>query len=161
VVVILIGVAGSGKTTVGRALARRLGARFVEGDDYHAPAAIARMRAGTPLNDADRTPWLVRLNAVAASAVDRREHAVIACSALKERYRDLLRGSLRGVRFVHLKADEGTLRRRLETRSGHFAGPALLASQLGDLEDPADALTLDAATPIEDLVAAIRYELGL
>jgi gluconokinase len=161
VIVFLVGAAGSGKSTVGQALARSMASPFVDGDDYHASASIAKMRAGIPLNDNDRTPWLVRLHAIAAGAVNRREHKIIACSALKERYRDLLRGSLSGIRFVYLKADEATLRRRLEGRSHHFAGSALLASQLADLEEPADALTLDAARPVNELVAAIRYELGL
>jgi gluconokinase len=161
VVVILIGVSGSGKTTVGEALARQTGWRFVEGDDHHSPAAIAKMRAGTPLNDADRAGWLAALHAVAAAAVDRRDHVIIACSALKQRYRELLRGTLRGVRFVYLKADERTLRRRLEQRRHHVAGPALLASQLADLEEPADALTIDATTPADDIARAIRYELAL
>ena len=106
-------------------------------------------------------PWLARLHAVAAAAIDRREHAVIACSALKQRYRDLLRGTLRGVRFVYLKADEPTLRARLEQRRQHFAGPKLLASQLADLEEPADALTIDATSASDDIVKAVRYEFGL
>jgi gluconokinase len=161
VVVILIGASGSGKTTVAEALARQTGWRFVEGDDYHSPAAIAKMRAGNPLNDSDRAPWLASLHAVAAAAVDRRDDIIIACSALKQRYRERLRGALRGIRFVYLKAEEQTLRRRLEERRHHFAGPALLASQLADLEEPTDALTIDAASPPDDIAGAIRYELGL
>jgi gluconokinase len=161
VVVILIGASGSGKTTVGNALSRQTGFRFVEGDDYHSPESIAKMRAGTPLTDADRIPWLARLHAVAAAVLDRREHAVIACSALKQRYRELLRGALRGVRFVYLKADEPTLRRRLDERRHHFARASLLSSQLGDLEEPADALTIDATRPADDIAGAIRYQLGL
>src|SRR5215213_6487778 len=158
VVVIVIGAAGSGKTTVGAELARQTGWRFADADDYHSAVAIAKMRAGSPLNDSDRTPWLVRLHVIAAAAIDRRDPLVVACSALKERYRDVLRGTLRGVRFVYLKADDATLRRRLEQRSHHFAGPALLASQLADLEEPADALTVDAAHPVADIVNTIRYE---
>jgi gluconokinase len=161
VVVILVGVAGSGKTTIGQALATAKGWRFVEGDDYHAPASIAKMRAGIPLTDVDRAPWLAALHRIAAAAVDRREHVVIACSALKTRYRDALRGTLHPVRFVYLKADEATLRRRLEARGGHFAGPALLASQLRDFEQPADAITIDGMRPPEEIVGAIRYELGV
>lgn len=160
-VVFVIGAAGAGKTTVGQTIARELGWRFVEGDDYHSPAAVAKMRGGTPLTDADRAPWLAKLHGVAETAVDRRDDLVIACSALKQRYRDLLRGSLRGVRFVYLKANEATLRRRLEERRGHYAGPALLASQLADLEEPADAVTIDAAKPPAEIAAAVRYELGL
>ena len=151
----------AGKTTIGRALAIRHGWRFVDGDDHHAPAAIAKMHAGIALTDADRAPWLATLHAIAAAALDRREHVVIACSALKERYRDALRGTLRPVRFVYLKADEATLRRRLEDRAGHFAGPSLLTSQLAALEEPADALTIDATRPPDEIVQAIGYELGL
>jgi gluconokinase len=161
VVVIVIGAAGSGKTTIGEELARQTGWRFADADDYHSPAAIAKMRAGTPLDDADRTPWLVRLHAIAAAAIERREPLVIACSALKQRYRNVLRGPLRGIRFVYLKTDEPTLRRRLEQRSHHFAGPALVASQLAALEEPADALTLDAVRPVAEIVGAIRYAFGL
>ena len=160
-VVILAGVAGSGKTTIGRGLAERHGWRFVDGDDYHAPEAIAKMRAGIALTDADRAGWLASLHAIAAAVLDRREHVVIACSALKQRYRDALRGTLGPVRFVYLKADEATLRRRLEERGGHFAGPPLLTSQLADLQEPADALTIDATRPQEEIVNAIGHELGL
>jgi gluconokinase len=160
-VVILVGVAGAGKTTVGLALASRNGWRFVDGDDHHASASIAKMHAGIALTDSDRAPWLASLHAIAAAVLDRRDHVVIGCSALKQRYRDALRGTLRPVRFVYLKADEATLRRRLETRAGHFAGPALLASQLADCEEPTDALTIDATRPPVEIVNAIAHELGL
>jgi gluconokinase len=161
VVVILMGVAGVGKTTVGRSLAAELACRFVEGDDHHSPAAIAKMRAGTPLTDVDRAPWLTALHTLIAAALDRRELVMITCSALKERYRRTLRGDLRGVRFVHLTADQETLARRLAERGGHFAGPSLLTSQLADLETPAAALTIDATRPVEEIVTAIRREFGL
>jgi len=161
VIVILLGVAGSGKTTIGRALADRYGWRLVDADDHHAPAAIAKMRAGGALTDADRAPWLASLHAIAAAAADRRDHLVIACSALKQRYRDVLRGTLRNVRFVYLKADTAAIHQRLEARSGHFFGPALLTSQLGALEEPTDALTIDATGSPDAIVKAIAYEFGL
>jgi carbohydrate kinase (thermoresistant glucokinase family) len=161
VVVVLIGAAGAGKTTVGRALAASLGWRFVDGDDYHSPASVAKMRAGVPLTDDDRVPWLASLHRDIARVLDRREHLVVACSALKERYRRTLAGDLRRIRFAFLKADEATLRQRLANRPNHFAGPALVASQLATLEEPADALTIDAARPPDQIVAAIRYELGV
>jgi gluconokinase len=161
VVVIFMGAAGAGKTVVGRAFAALLSWKFADGDDYHSAAAIASMRAGIPLTDADRAPWLTALHEVAATAVGRREHLAVACSALHERYRNTLRGDLRGVRFVYLKADEATLRRRLSTRTGHFAGPALVTSQLAALEEPADALTVDATRPVSEIVGVVRYELGL
>ena len=161
VVIILMGVAGAGKTTVGAALALELGWRFLDADDLHAPAAIAQIRAGVPLTDADRQPWLAALHSIVATALDRREPLVLACSALKARYRDVLRGDLRSVRFVHLNADRATLANRLEERTGHFAGPALLASQLADLEPPADALMIDARQPLDEIIAAIRGEFGV
>lgn len=160
-VVILIGVAGAGKTTIGRALANELDWRFVEGDDYHAPAAVAKMRAGAPLTDADRAAWLRALHAMIAAALGRREHLILTCSALKARYRQILRGDLRSVRFVYLNADAQTLARRLADRGGHFAGPGLLASQLADLEPPSDALTIDATRPPGEIVGTIQRELGL
>jgi len=161
VVVVIIGPAGAGKTTIGRALATALGWRFADGDDFHTTAAVAKMREGIPLTDTDRAPWLASLHNLVAAAVNRREHLVLACSALKERYRVTLRGDLSAVRFAYLKADQQTLARRLSDRGGHFAGPALLASQLADLEAPADALTVDATEPPETIVGIIRNEFGL
>lgn len=156
-----MGVAGSGKTTIGRALAAELGWRFVDADDYHTRASIEKMTAGQPLTDADRAPWLAALHTLIAHALDRREHLVLACSALKEDYRRALRGGLRQVRFVHLVADEATLRERLEARPDHFARPNLLASQLATLEPPDDALQIDTSQPPERVLAIIRREFGL
>jgi gluconokinase len=161
VVVIMMGVAGSGKTTVGRALATRLGWSFADADDYHLPASIAKMHAGIPLTDADRAPWLVALRRLIARAIDRRENLVLACSALKQSYRDVLEDGLHPVRLVYLKADEAALRARLEHRPGHFAGANLLVSQLATFEEPRDALRVDATAPLEQMLAAIQYEFGL
>jgi gluconokinase len=161
VVVIMMGVAGSGKTTIGRLLAAELGWRFVEGDELHTAAAVEQMRAGRPLTDADRESWIASLHAIIAAAADRREPLILSCSALKERYRRTLRGDLHRVRFVYLKADPDTLGRRLSDRAGHFAGPALLPSQLAALEAPDDAITLDGTRPPDQIVHTIRLELGL
>jgi gluconokinase len=161
VVVILMGVAGSGKTTIGGALAKATGWRFIDADDFHSAAAVAKMHAGVPLTDADRATWLAALHDRVALALDRREHVVLACSALKSRYRQTLRGSLRGVRFAYLAADAQTLAQRLAERSDHFAGPSLLASQLADLEEPTEALAIDATRPPEQIVDAIRREFGI
>ena len=160
-VIVIVGPAGAGKTTVGRALAGAESWRFVDGDDFHTPAAVAKMRAGIALTDAERAPWLASLHDLVSATLGRRDHLVLACSALKERYRATLRGDLRTVRFVYLKADQQTLGRRLADRAGHFAGPTLLASQLADLEEPADALTIDATEPPERIVAIIRREFGI
>jgi len=156
-----MGAAGAGKSTVGEALARALGWPFVEGDEYHSAASIAKMRSGRALTDVDRRPWLAALHRVIGEAVDRREPLVVTCSALHERYREVLRGALSGVRFVYLQADAATLRGRLTARTGHFAGPSLVASQLAELEEPRDALTIDATRPVDEIVHAVRYEFGL
>jgi gluconokinase len=161
VVVILMGVAGSGKTTIGRALAGRLGWPFVDADDYHTPASVAKMREGIGLTEADRASWLAALHAVVARAIDRREHLVLACSALKQTYRELLCGGLHRVRFVYLRAGQAVLRGRLEDRPGHFAGPGLLASQLATLEEPHDALEVDATSAPQEIVGAICTEFGV
>jgi gluconokinase len=161
VVIILMGVAGSGKTAIGQALAAALGWRFEDADTHHPASNVAKMRRGMPLSDADRAPWLASLRALVVRALDRREPLVLACSALKEAYRRTLAGGLRHVRFVHLTADEATLRRRLESRPAHFFGPSLLGSQLAALEVPRDALTIDTTAPPEQALSTIRYEFGL
>jgi gluconokinase len=161
VVVIVMGVAGAGKTTIGRALAAEFGWRFVEGDELHTPAAVEQMRAGIALTDADRESWIAALHGIIAAATNRRESLVLSCSALKERYRKALRGDLRRVRFVYLEADGETLGRRLASRAGHFAGASLLPSQLATLEPPADAITIDATHPPDQIVQTIRLQLGV
>jgi gluconokinase len=160
-VIVLMGPAGAGKTTIGRSLAVDLGWRFVDGDDLQPRANIDKMRRGDPLTDGDRASWLAALHAVIARAIDRREHLLMACSALKERYRSALHADLKPVRFVYLKADTSLLQHRLEQRPHHFAGPSLLISQLTDLEEPADALTIDAANDPSEIVHHIRREFGV
>jgi gluconokinase len=161
VVVILMGVAGVGKTTFGRALAAALRWPFVDADDYHSVQNVAKMRSGTPLTDADRAPWLAALHARITRALARRESLVLACSALKEQYRQALVDGTTRVRFVHLTAPEATLRARLATRPDHFARPNLLESQLATLEPAADALVIDATRPADQIVEQIRREFGL
>jgi gluconokinase len=160
-VIVIMGAAGAGKTTIGRSLAVELAWRFIEGDELHPARNVAKMSAGLPLTDADREPWLAALHAIVARAIDRREHAVIACSALKERYRQALRGGLHPVRFVYLRASEAVLCHRLASRPRHFFDPRLLPSQLSELEEPEEALALDAALPPERILAAIRQEFGV
>ena len=151
-----MGVAGSGKTTVGSALAAALGWRFVDADEHHTPGSVAKMARGEPLTDADRWPWLDRLRAIVAASLAADEPLVLACSALKAAYRArLVGGDARRVRFVHLTGTPEVLRARLEGRAGHFMKPGMLASQLAALEPPDDALTVDAALPVEALVADI------
>lgn len=154
-IIVIVGVAGAGKTTVGRALAAAVGWSFHDADDLHAPEDRARMQRGEGLTDARRRPWLDRVRAMLVRAADRNENAVLACSALKQRYRDMLCAGL-PARCVFLNADADTLRARLQQRPDHFAGVTLLDSQLAALEPPTDALTLDATQPVETLVRAIR-----
>jgi gluconokinase len=162
-VIVIMGVSGVGKTTIGRALAVELGWRFVEGDEAHPARNVAKMHAGIPLTDADREPWLAALHAIVARAIDRREHTIVACSALKARYREQLRGNLRTVRFVYLRGERAVLQRRLAERPAHFFNPALLQSQFDALEEPDadDALTVDAACPPERILGAIREAFGV
>lgn len=157
-ILVLIGVAGSGKSTVGRALAARLGWRFHDADDLHAPASVERMRRGEPLDDELRQPWLRRVRQLIEAAAVAGEPTVIACSALKDRYRRTLADGIEGIRFVLLRGDPALLRERLERRAGHFAGARLLESQLAALELPADALAVDVSLPVDAIVDRIVQE---
>ena len=160
-VIVLMGVSGAGKTTVGRLLAEALGAEFAEGDAYHPPENVEKMRRGIPLDDADRWPWLEIL----ATQIDRwlaaGKTVVLACSALKQRYRDVLAKGRPEVRFVHLEGDKALIRMRLDARRGHYMPPTLLDSQFAALEPPADAITVDVAGTPEAIVRAIIEMLGL
>ena len=154
-----MGPAGAGKTTVGQALARALGWHFIEADDLHPPANVAKMRQGVGLSHVDRMPWLSAVRQRIDEAERVGESAVIACSALTDEYRALLSAEAVDVRFVYLQADRALLERRLRERPGHFAGPALLPTQLATLEEPGpSALTLDASASPDALVRAIRAE---
>jgi gluconokinase len=158
-VIILIGVSSSGKTTVGRLLARNLGWQFFEGDDFHSPANIAKMHDGVALTDLDRWPWLAAIRAQMQEVLARRQHAVFACSALKRTYRDFLR--LDGVQFIYLKGDYELIRQRLERRKGHFFDARLLASQFDTLEEPERALVVDAAQTPDAIAGEIAQRLCL
>jgi gluconokinase len=158
VIVVLMGVSGSGKTAVGQALAADLGWPFFDADDYHPAANVAKMAAGTPLTDADRWPWLDRLAAEMAAVSARGGSAVFACSALKQAYRDRFRGAGE-VRFVHLAGDHDTIAARLAARSHRYMPPSLLASQFATLEAPTDATVVDVRDTIPEQVAKIRAAL--
>ncbi|MGA0587876.1 gluconokinase [Dyella sp. KRB-257] len=154
-VVVVMGVSGSGKSSFGAALADALHARFLDADDLHPPVNRRKMAAGIALDDADRQPWLDAVAIWMAKRSEQGEPGVVACSALRRRYRDRLRASGGEVRFVYLRVPEAELRRRMEHRM-HFMPPALLRSQLDTLEDPSgepDVLTLDGTRPLADSVA--------
>jgi gluconokinase len=155
-----MGPAGSGKTTVGKLLATELSWDFFDGDDFHSAANIEKMAQGVPLTDGDRIPWLNSIRDAMLQWQAEGRNAVLACSALKRSYRELLAINA-DVKFVYLKGTYELLRERLRSRKGHYAGEQLLASQLADLEEPVDAITIDAAGSPEQIVAEIRKRLSL
>ena len=150
-IAVVMGVSGAGKSTLGEALARELGWRFIDADHYHPSANVAKMAAGTPLEDADRWRWLDRLNAILRGE----ENAVLACSALKERYRQRLARGLERVEWIYLKGEPGLIRSRVGARSHRYMPASLLESQFAALEPPRDAIVVDVAATPEDCVAAI------
>ena len=155
-----MGPAGSGKTTIGELLASQLGWSLVDGDTFHSPANIEKMSRGVPLDDSDRIPWLNSIREAMLRWDAPRQNIVLTCSALKRSYRDLLQINS-NVKLVYLKGTYDLLRERLRSRKGHYATAQLLASQFADLEEPADAITIDVARPPEEIVAEIRKLLAL
>jgi gluconokinase len=160
-VIIVMGVSGCGKTTVGKGLAEALRWEFIEADDLHPAANIAKMSASIALNDADRAPWLAAVRAAIDALAGRGARAVVACSALKESYRLVLAPDPSGVRFANLRGEYSLIKGRLGGRGAHFMKESLLRSQFETLEDPAYALTLDAAQEPAALINRIREVLGI
>lgn len=155
-----MGAAGAGKTTVGSLLAEALGVPFLDADNFHTAEAVAKMGSGVPLDDADRGPWLARLNARLREHAARGEGAVLACSALKAAYRRELTRNLPSLRFVYLSADADLLKQRLAGRRGHYMKAAMLESQLASLEQPgSDAVTVAAAETPGSIVSRILPQL--
>jgi gluconokinase len=154
--IVLMGVSGSGKTTVGKLLAAQLGWPFYDADDFHPPANVAKMRAGVPLTDADRVPWLDALQRMLSGLAEQGRSAILACSALRQAYRARLSEGLPDVRIVYLRGDRALLERRLAGRSDHYMPAALLQSQLDTLEEPRDALVIDVDAPPEAIAERIR-----
>jgi gluconokinase len=159
-IVVLIGVTGCGKSTVGKQLAAQLGWIFLEGDDFHPPANVEKLRRGVPLSDGDRIPWLKAIREVIRKQVNQRENAVIACSALKKSYRRMLRISSE-VKFVYLKASIPLIESRFKKRRSHFMNPALIQSQFDILDEPKNALWIDASLPPSEIPHLIRSGLGM
>jgi gluconokinase len=159
-IVMLMGVTGCGKTTVGRALAQSLVWAFYDADDFHPPANVAKMASGVPLTDVDRWPWLDRIADLLSRVQARGGHAVLACSALKQSYRDRI-ARAGDVHVVYLKGDLATIEARLATRRHKYMPASLLPSQFATLEEPADALAVDIRADVAAQVAAIRDGLQL
>ncbi len=159
-IVVVMGVTGSGKTTEGRLLAQRLGWEFADADDFHSAANKEKMHRGIPLTDADRLPWLETMHAWLLQLAAEKRNAVLACSALKQSYRELL---LQGIdaRLVYLRGSYDLIRQRLQTRKGHFADEHILAGQFADLEEPTGAIVIDITPPPESIVDDICRRLNL
>lgn len=163
-VIVLMGVAGSGKSTVGALLAEALSAELIEGDDYHDAQSVAKMRRGTPLTEADRRPWLTRLRSAIDARLAAGRPAVVACSALSAASREILGTDRADVRLVHLTGEPDLIAERLDERAdrgAHFMPASLLASQLESLETPADAIEVNVSRSPAEIVAAIREALSV
>jgi len=163
VVVIVFGVSGAGKTTIGKLLAQEVGWHFYEADDFHSRANIDKMRRGIPLTDADRWPWLESLRQLIERSLEAGENAVLACSALKRAYRERLRVSDE-VKFVFLRGDYALIEKQLRRRHGHFMNPELLRSQFADLEESKtdeDVITVELEHTPEEIVEEIKTKLHL
>jgi gluconokinase len=159
-IIIIMGVTSSGKTTVGRRLAKAVGYQFYDADDFHSPANIDKMRRGLPLEDADRRPWLEALRDLLRRCLAEDTDAVLACSALKKSYQGYLLIDPQ-MRLVYLKADRDPIKQRLQRRRGHFMHPDLLESQFATLEEPNDAIRVNAGLDPDTIVAAVRGALQI
>ena len=159
-IVTVMGVVGAGKTTIGKMLAAQLEWEFADADDFHPSSNIEKIAHGIPLTDADREPWLDRLRAAILGWIASQRNVVLACSALKRAYRAKLQAGP-DVRFIFLKGSAALIAERLRSRHGHFAGEAILASQLADLEEPEDAVTVEISESPGQIIARIRKALDL
>lgn len=163
-IVIVMGVSGVGKTTVGRKLAARLGWEFLDADDFHTAANIEKIKQALPLEDEDREPWLKAIHEElarrSAEKSAEKQNTVLACSALKREYREKLQVNS-DVRFIYLKGTYSVIAERLRSRQGHFAGERVLASQFSTLQEPEDAIVVDADSPVDNVIAEICVQMGL
>lgn len=161
IIIYIMGVAGSGKTTIGKKLSDRTGLPFLDGDDFHLPEKVEKMRRGEPLTDSDRAEWLARINAIAREQATNKG-AIIACSALKEKYRHVLTSGITAPLFwVFLRGDFDVIEKRMKLRTDHFMPAALLASQFETLEVPTGAITVDIHDEPDKIVEAIILRLRL
>ena len=159
-ILIVMGVSGCGKSTIGKKLAEGLNWPFFDGDNFHPPANVAKMSQGISLNDEDRTGWLDALTELIRAHLQDGKSAVLACSALKQVYRDQLAVDPALVQFVYLKGSYDLILARMQARPGHYMRPAMLASQFATLEEPGDAITVDIQNSPQDIVAQVTHRLG-
>ncbi|NBC07815.1 MAG: AAA family ATPase [Bacteroidetes bacterium] len=160
-VIYIMGVSGSGKTTVGQALAAATGIAFYDADDFHPPANVEKMQAGQALTDQDRAGWLAAIHQFALEQIERGRSVIIACSALKQRYRQQLSAGIeQNVRWVWLDGSYALIRERMEKRAGHFMPPALLQSQFDTLEPPENAWKIDIRQPLSEIIGYLERQLG-
>jgi gluconokinase len=156
--VIIMGVSGCGKTTIGCKLAEHLGWRFIESDSFHSTENVQKMASGIPLTDVDRRPWLESLNAALIDCSRSNQSVVMACSALKEKYRQILKSGLKNINFVHLKGDYDLIWQRMQTRQ-HFMKPEMLRSQFEALEEPHDAIVIDISKSPGQMIEEILVQI--
>jgi len=159
-ILLVMGVTGSGKTTVGKLLAQRLGWLFLDADAFHPAENIEKMKHGVPLTDQDREPWLAAIHAQLLKCAAKNQDAVLACSALKQSYRETLAAGVE-LRICYLKGTYREIAARLQSRTGHFAGEGILAGQFADLEEPRDALVLRVSETSEEIVGDVLRKLKL
>jgi gluconokinase len=156
VVIIVMGVAGSGKTAIGKLLSQRLHFQFADADDFHSPANVEKMQSGKPLTDEDRAPWLAHLSDLIEEWINTDRHTVLACSALKQSYRNILqqhKTKSNAIQFVYLKGSYDLFLNRLQSRAGHYMKADMLKSQFETLEEPDSAISIDASLSVEEVVA--------
>jgi len=152
---LIMGVSGSGKTTLGQALAQKLGWDFFDADDFHPPANIAKMASGIPLSDSDRAPWLAALHDQLSSTLKSNRHPILACSALKQKYRVQLLDNINGIEIIYLKGSYDLIWSRMSTREGHYMRSEMLRSQFAALEDPENVFALDVSMTVKDMIDKI------
>ncbi len=158
---IVMGVSGCGKSTIGKNLADEMGWPFYDGDDFHPPENVAKMSQGIPLNDDDRAGWLAALADLISTHLAENRPGVLACSALKQKYRDQLNVDPARVKFIYLKGSYELIKSRMLARPGHYMKPGMLDSQFATLEEPSDALTVEIGRPPEEILASIKQQLKL
>ncbi|MDJ0510743.1 MAG: gluconokinase [Crocosphaera sp.] len=155
---LIMGVSGSGKTTIGKALSQELGYPFYDADDFHPPENIAKMSQGIPLNDSERLPWLLAIKSVINEHQQLQKNAVITCSALKQSYRNLLEQKTKNIIWIYLKGSYPTILKRLQKRAGHFMKDKMLMSQFKTLEEPKNAVIIDINLSVEEILEEIIHQ---